>query len=61
MRNTRGGGRERRLRTTDCQQHGGIGRNMGDALAFCPPLIIKEDQVDDRVERVGSALDELRM
>jgi len=32
-------------------------RNMADAMAFCPPLIITESEVDDLVGRVGKALD----
>ncbi len=39
------------------QAEGVISRSMGDALAFCPPLIITEAQVDYLVERVGRALD----
>lgn len=39
------------------QQHGVISRNMGDALAFCPPLIITEAQVDTMVDAVSVALD----
>ena len=30
-----------------CQDEGLIVRNMGDAMAFCPPLVITEDQVDE--------------
>jgi len=30
-----------------CQDEGLIVRNMGDAIAFCPPLVITEDQVDE--------------
>ncbi len=32
-------------------------RNMADAMAFCPPLIITESEVDDLIEGVGKALD----
>jgi len=39
------------------QQNGVISRNMGDALAFCPPLIITEAQVDTMVDAVSLALD----
>ena len=38
-------------------ENGFFTRNMADAMAFCPPLIIKESEVDDLVERVGRALD----
>lgn len=39
------------------QERGVISRNMGDALAFCPPLIISEAQVDLIVGALSSALD----
>ena len=39
------------------QHNGVITRNMGDALAFCPPLIITKDQVDCLVDAVGRSLD----
>ncbi len=43
-----------------CEQHGVIGRALaGDVLAFSPPLIITESEIDDMVERVGRALDAL--
>ena len=38
-------------------ENGFFSRNMMDAMAFCPPLIISESEVDDLVERVGKALD----
>ena len=31
---------------------------MGDALAFCPPLIINDKQVDDIFDAVEKSLDE---
>ena len=34
-------------------------RNMGDAVAFCPPLIITDAQADDMVARFGVALDKV--
>ncbi len=37
--------------------NGVISRNMYDAMAFCPPLIITEDQVKDLFQRVEIALD----
>ena len=40
------------------QQNGIISRNMGDALAFCPPLIINAKQVDDIFDAVEKSLDE---
>jgi 4-aminobutyrate---pyruvate transaminase len=39
------------------QQNGVISRNMGDALAFCPPLIITKPQVDTVVDAVKASLD----
>ena len=39
------------------QQNGVISRNMGDSLAFCPPLIITEAQVDTVVDALGAAAD----
>ena len=38
-------------------KNGVISRNMGDALAFCPPLIITKPQVDQMVDAVKRALD----
>ena len=38
-------------------ENGVISRNMYDAMAFCPPLIITEDQVKDMFNRVEVALD----
>jgi 4-aminobutyrate--pyruvate transaminase len=41
------------------QQHGLLVRALpGDALAFCPPLVIKEAEIDMIVERFGKALDD---
>jgi 4-aminobutyrate--pyruvate transaminase len=39
------------------QQNGVISRNMGDAIAFCPPLIITEPQVDALVDAFERSLD----
>ncbi|PSJ51789.1 aspartate aminotransferase family protein [Pseudaminobacter soli (ex Li et al. 2025)] len=39
------------------QQNGVISRNMGDALAFCPPLIITKEQVDTLVDALKVSLD----
>ena len=42
------------------EQHGVIGRAMtGDTLAFSPPLIITEAEVDEMLDRFGRALEEL--
>jgi 4-aminobutyrate--pyruvate transaminase len=40
-------------------ENGVISRNLYDAMAFCPPLIITEDQVSDMFNRVESALDKV--
>lgn len=40
------------------QANGVISRAMGDALAFCPPLIITEAQVDEMVDTLATSLDE---
>jgi 4-aminobutyrate--pyruvate transaminase len=50
------GGRLARL----AEQHGVITRAMmGDTLAFCPPLIITEAEIDEMFDRFGRALDQL--
>ena len=36
---------------------GVISRAMGDAMAFCPPMIITEAQVDEMMDKVGDCLD----
>ncbi|MBU2965592.1 aminotransferase [Amphritea sp. 2_MG-2023] len=42
-----------------CQNHGMITRAVaGNSLAFCPPLIVNEAQIDEMVEKLGKALDE---
>ncbi|HLS69013.1 MAG TPA: aspartate aminotransferase family protein, partial [Kiloniellales bacterium] len=41
-----------------CQANGLILRNLGDAIAFCPPLIISEQEIDQLLERFGKSLDE---
>ncbi len=42
------------------QEHGVIGRAMGDALAFCPPMIINAPQVDAMVDAFEASLDEAK-
>ncbi|MDG4719127.1 MULTISPECIES: aspartate aminotransferase family protein [Thalassospira] len=39
-----------------CLQHGVILRALGDTVAFCPPLIITEDQINDMFDKVEAAL-----
>ena len=41
-----------------CQKHGLIVRNMGDAMAFCPPLIITEAQIDELLGKFSRALED---
>ena len=42
------------------EEHGVIGRTVpGDILCFSPPLIITEAEVDEMLDRVGRALEEL--
>jgi 4-aminobutyrate--pyruvate transaminase len=41
-----------------CRRHGAVVRNMGDTIAFCPPFIIEEQEIDMLIERVGKAIDE---
>jgi 4-aminobutyrate--pyruvate transaminase len=38
------------------QENGLIVRSMGDAVAFCPPLIIKEDEINEMFDIVGKGL-----
>jgi 4-aminobutyrate--pyruvate transaminase len=40
------------------QEHGLIIRPLGDAIAFCPPLIMTKDQVVDMFARFEKALEE---
>ena len=40
------------------QANGVITRGMGDTLGFCPPLIIKEREIDELFDAVKTALDE---
>ncbi|HVZ08328.1 aspartate aminotransferase family protein [Rhodopila sp.] len=50
------GGRLARL----CEEHGVIARTvMGDVLCFSPPLVISQQEIDEMLDRVGKALDEL--
>jgi len=41
-----------------CQHHGLIVRNVEDTIAFCPPLIIEEAQIEDIIARFELALDD---
>lgn len=42
------------------QRHGVISRAMKDALAFCPPIIIGNAEVDLIVSKLGQTLDEVK-
>ena len=44
--------------TSRCEAHGLLLRNLGDSMAFCPPLIITEDQIDELISKFRLALDE---
>ncbi|RWJ39846.1 MAG: aminotransferase class III-fold pyridoxal phosphate-dependent enzyme [Mesorhizobium sp.] len=41
-----------------CRNHGLIVRNIGDIVAFCPPLIISELEIDEMFRRFETALAE---
>lgn len=41
-----------------CLDHGVILRALGDTVAFCPPLIVTESDIDEILERFGRGLDE---
>jgi 4-aminobutyrate--pyruvate transaminase len=46
--------------TALCEQHGVIGRAVAnDSLCFSPPLVISKAEIDEMLDRVGAALDEL--
>lgn len=40
------------------QEHGMITRAMGDAVAFCPPLIVSEKEISMILQRFAKALDD---
>ena len=41
-----------------CLEHNLILRALGDSIAFCPPLIITEAEIDLMLERFGRALED---
>ncbi len=41
-----------------CRDHGLIVRAIGDSIAFCPPLIIENDDIKELVAAFGKALDD---
>ena len=40
------------------QEHGLILRSLGDTIAFCPPLIITENEIDELFDRFSRALED---
>ena len=48
-----------RMANARLQEAGLIARNMGDAIALCPPMIITHDQIDLLVDMVTRVLDQL--
>jgi 4-aminobutyrate--pyruvate transaminase len=38
------------------QDNGLIVRNMGDSIAFCPPLVIREGEIDEMFDIVDKGL-----
>ncbi|MFC1673192.1 aspartate aminotransferase family protein [Pseudomonadota bacterium] len=40
------------------QENGLIGRNLGDTIAFAPPLVISEAEIGEMLDRFARALDE---
>jgi 4-aminobutyrate---pyruvate transaminase len=43
------------------EDRGLIIRAIGDTIAFCPPLIITEPQIDEMFDRFAKALDETQV
>jgi 4-aminobutyrate--pyruvate transaminase len=41
-----------------CAANGLIVRNIGDTVAFCPPLIIAEDQVHELFDKFAKSMNE---
>ncbi len=41
------------------QRNGAISRNLGDAVAFCPPMITTQQQANDLISIIKTALDEV--
>jgi 4-aminobutyrate--pyruvate transaminase len=44
------------IATDILQENGLIVRSMGDSIAFCPPLIIREDEINEMFDIVGKGL-----
>jgi len=43
-----------------CRAHGIILRNMGDVLALCPPYVIEPEQIDELVQALSFAIEDVR-
>lgn len=43
---------------TRAEAHGLILRAIGDTISFCPPLIIKREEIDEMIDRFRRALDD---
>ena len=41
-----------------CQEHGVIVRSLGDTIAFCPPLVITEAEIEELLRRFGKGFAE---
>ena len=52
-------GRLGAMLNTAMLRHGAISRNLGDAVAFCPPMITTEEQADDLFAIVKASLEEV--
>jgi 4-aminobutyrate--pyruvate transaminase len=42
------------------QERGVISRNMLDAIAICPPLIVTKAQIDDLVAAISGVLNDMK-
>jgi 4-aminobutyrate--pyruvate transaminase len=42
------------------QERGVISRNMLDAIAICPPLIVNKTQIDELVASITGVLDDMK-
>jgi len=40
------------------EEHGLIVRAIGDTISFCPPLIIRKDEIEEMLARLRLALDD---
>jgi 4-aminobutyrate--pyruvate transaminase len=52
-------GRRGAMLNTAMLCHGAISRNLGDAVAFCPPIITTEEQAGDLFAIVKASLEEV--